>query len=133
MPAVPIQVDGVLYDLLNKTTQRVVLQGQASISGLEVGGGPIFPPEQPPAGGKPPIPVHPIWGPPGFNPPGAGMPPGIWGGPVVPPDAGPPGGGAPPPDGGDKPPPTDHGGWGFVAEWSRWGYFPGPTELAPKG
>ena len=130
MAAVPVQIDGVLYDLLNKTTQRVVLQGDASIAGLGVGGGPVFPPATTPPPG---VPVHPIWGPPGFNPPGAGMPPGIWGGPIVPPDTGPPDGGAPPENpGADKPPPPE-GGWGWMASASLWGYFPGPDAARPKG
>lgn len=85
MAAVPIQVDGVLWDHANKSARKVSLIGQAHIIGLTVGGGPIFPPdappEQPPSGG---VPIHPIWGPPGFNPPGEGMPPGIWGGPIIP-------------------------------------------------
>jgi len=52
MAEVPIQISGMLYDLLNKTTQRVVLMGNASIIGLSVGGGPIIPPDStPPPGG----------------------------------------------------------------------------------
>lgn len=66
MSAVEVTITGVLYDKLNRTTQQVVLIGEASLTGLGVGGGPIQPPGQP--GG----PVH-IWGPPD-------MPPGFWGG-----------------------------------------------------
>src|SRR5499427_1259276 len=52
---------------------------------------PIYIP--PVGGGTPPgVPIHPIWGPPGFNPPGAGMPPGIGGGPIIPPEQPPVGG-----------------------------------------
>lgn len=54
-------------------------------------------PIPPPSGGQPPQPIHPIWGPPGFNPPGPGMPPGIWGGPIIPPPVTPPGGPGGPP------------------------------------
>src|SRR5215475_11728380 len=75
MAAVEVTISGVLYDKTARTTQPVVLIGEASLTGLGVGGGPIIPPEQP---GQPPgTPVFPIWGPPGFNPPGPGYPPGI--------------------------------------------------------
>ena len=87
MAAVPVTLDGMLYDLLNKSSQRVVFIGDASLTGLSVGGGPMPPgpgiPVIPPVG-PPGQPIHPIWGPPGFNPPGPGMPPGIWGGPILP-------------------------------------------------
>src|SRR5262252_7841901 len=111
MAGVGVTIDGVLYDLLNKTTQRVILMGELSLTGLTIGGGPVYPaPTPPPSGG---VPIHPIWGPPGFNPPGPGMPPGIGGGPIIPPQPI-----DPPPDqtpgGGTitKPPPPD-GGWGY--------------------
>ena|SRR5215831_4721193 len=84
MASVPVTIDGVLYDKYGRTVQVVQLVGQATLTGLGVGGGPIIPdtpPAQPPGG----VPIHPIWGPPGFNPPGAGMPPGIGGGPIIPP------------------------------------------------
>lgn len=67
MAAVAVQIRGTLYDLTRRTSQQVLLQGEASLLGLEIGGGPIIPPgggEQPPLG---------IWGPPT-------MPPGYWGG-----------------------------------------------------
>jgi len=86
--AIPIQIDGVFFPHA-KGSQPVkgTMLGQASIYGLGIGGGPIFPP--PDGGGgtpdwPPPHPEHPIWGPPGFNPPGPGMPPGIGGGPIIP-------------------------------------------------
>lgn len=66
MAAVEVTITGTLYDKLNRTTQQVVLIGEASLTGVGVGGGPIIPPGQP--GGPP----H-IWGPPD-------MPPGFWGG-----------------------------------------------------
>lgn len=127
MSAVEVTITGVLYDKLSRTTRPVTLIGEAVLTGLGVGGGPVIPP-----GGEG------IWGPtdprPGHGLPG--QPPGIWGptdprpggGPIIPPE-GPPT--EPPPDGGDKPPPED-GGWGFVAEWSKWGYFPGSEEAQPK-
>jgi hypothetical protein len=97
MAAVPVEITGMLYDLLNKSSQRVVLLGNASIFGLSVGGGPIFPPDQPPPGGPPGHPEHPIWGPPGISlPPGPGFPPvaghplPIPPGPNVPPPGSPP-------------------------------------------
>ena len=69
MAAVEVTISGVLYDKVNRTTQPVVLIGEASLTGLGVGGGPIVPPAQPP-----------------------GKPPGIWGGPIDPyPDHGLPG------------------------------------------
>src|SRR4029077_1259295 len=127
MASIEVTITGILYDRLNRTAQNVVLIGEASYSGLGVGGGPM--PGQPPLG---------VWGPPQ-------MPPGFWGGgmgpgvkpqphpehPIVlPPDV-PPIPTDPPPDGADKPPP-ENGGGGFVAEWSQWGYFPGSTEAQPK-
>jgi hypothetical protein len=87
-------IDGVLWDKAHKSGKAVTLIGVASIVGLEVGGGPIMPPTQPPGGGQPPVhPEHPIWGPPGINlPPGPGFPP-VAGHPLPPV---PPGGGQPP-------------------------------------
>lgn len=91
MAAVLVQIRGTMYDLLGRTSQQVLLQGEASLLGLEIGGGPIIPPPQP---GQPPG----IWGPndprpqppianvPGLPPmgpnwPPGGQPPGIWPGP----------------------------------------------------
>lgn len=112
MAAVEVTISGVLYDKVNRTTQNVVLIGEATLTGLGVGGGPIIPP----GNGKPPG----IWGPtdPRPTPPIYIPQP-----PSIPTE--------PPPDGGDKPPP-ESGGWGYVAEWSQWGYFPGPDQAAPK-
>lgn len=104
MAAVEVTITGVLYDKLNRTTQQVVLIGEASLTGLGVGGGPM-PPGQ--GGGQPPI----IWGggnqpfptPPIHIPPPQVPPPSIW----------PPGPGIdfpahpivlPPPIGGEIPP-----------------------------
>jgi len=127
MAAVEVTISGMLYDRLNRTTQNVVLIGEASLTGLGVGGGPMPPGPGggPPVGGPPGQPIHPIWGPPGFNPPGPGMPPGIWGGPILPPPTEPPN---PPTEG--KPPPAD-GGWGWWPPYG-WGYFPGSGGATPK-
>jgi hypothetical protein len=112
MAAVPVTFDGMLYDLFNRTTQRVVFIGDVSLTGLSVGGGPLpggpGVPIVPPGPGG--MPIHPIWGPPGFNPPGPGMPPGIWGGPIIPDP--PPPFPNPPPEG-SKPPPASGWGWAY--------------------
>jgi hypothetical protein len=55
--AVEITISGVLYDKLNRTMQQVVLIGEASLTGLGVGGGPIIPPPTDP---NAPRPSHPI-------------------------------------------------------------------------
>lgn len=116
MSAVEVTISGVLYDRMNRTAQNVVLIGEATLSNVGVGGGPIIPPG---GGGSPPG----IWGPTDPRP---------GGGPIIPPEGGiPPKPDEPPPEGGDKPPPDD-GGWGFVAEWSKWGYFPGEDQAQPK-
>jgi len=123
MAAVPITIVGTLTGKATKegdvsATEQVVIQGIASLTGLEVGGGPMPggpPPQIWPSPGKP---THPIY-----------YPPGIWGGgnepfptpPIVipkPPEPFP----EPPPEG-VKPPPAD-GGWGYSPEHG-WGYFPG--------
>lgn len=119
MAAVELTITGVLYDKLNRTTQQVVLIGEASLTGLGVGGGPM-----PPGPGGP---VH-IWGggnvpmpsPPIANVPGA-------------PGYRPPEPGGPPPDAGIKPPPST-GGWGYVGlPGFGWAYYPGTHEAGPKG
>ena len=129
MAAVAVQIRGTLYDLLSRTSRQVLLQGEASLLGLEIGGGPM------PGGGSP---VDPSYGIPIERPehPIVQPPPGIWGPndprptpPIyLPPDITPP---DPPAGGADKPPP-DAGGWGYVAEWNAWGYFPGPGQAGPK-
>lgn len=99
MAAVGVTLSGVLYDLYNRTTQRVVFIGDASLSDVGVGGGPIIPPEikppLPPLGiwpnppeGQAPIPSHPIVlpGDPGWEGPGG----------IKPPDFTPPPPGSPP-------------------------------------
>ena len=116
MAAIEITISGVLYDKHARTTRPVVLIGEASLTGLGVGGGPIHP--EPPPG---------IWGP--TDPrPGYGLPdnPGIWGPndprptppihiPKPPID--------PPSNPGEPKPPPPDGGWGWHPEYG-WGYFP---------
>lgn len=152
MAEVAVTIRGQLYDLYNRTTQQVVLQGQASLTGLSIGGGPIYPegpPTQPPDSGA--HPEHPIYYPPTVMPP-IYYPPGTGPGAphpehpiVLPPDPGWPGGDAhpehpivlpppnlptDPPTSGTKPPPPGEAGWGYYD--GRWGYFPGPGEAGPK-
>lgn len=57
MAAIEVTITGMLYDKLARTTQNVVLIGEASLTGVGIGGGPIIPPPGP-----------------------SGRPPGIWGG-----------------------------------------------------
>ena len=120
MAAVPIQIDGVLWDQAQKKGAKVTLIGHASILGLTIGGGPIFPPDtSPPEPGPPGHPEHPIWGPPGSNfpgGPGSGYPP-VAGHPLPPMPPDPPSNPSEP-----KPPPPD-GGWGWHPDYG-WGYFP---------
>jgi hypothetical protein len=84
MAAVEVTISGVLYDKLMRTTRPVVLIGEASLTGLSVGGGPS--PGGPPLG---------FWG--GVAPPYPdqglpGQPPGIWPSPGHPDQGLPPGG-----------------------------------------
>lgn len=74
MAAIDITISGVLFDKIARTTQNVVLIGEASYTGLGIGGGPIIPPEseKPPA--QPGYPSFPIAGP-GPFPPKPGYPP----------------------------------------------------------
>lgn len=136
MAAVPIQISGVLYDLLARTTQRVVIMGDASIMGLTVGGGPILPPEEVPPQAPPGSPVHPIWGPPGIDfPDKPGYPP-VAGHPLPEPPEIPPPDQLPqpvPPNTVLKPPPSD-GGWGLYSDASSslyWAYTPA-GQAQPK-
>lgn len=71
MAAVEVTISGVLFDKTARTSQPVVLIGEATLTGLGVGGGPI-----PPSPGKPPG----IWGGPIDPYPDHGLPgaPGIW-------------------------------------------------------
>lgn len=74
MAAVEVTISGVLYDKTARTTRPVVLIGEATLTGLGIGGGPMPPGEEPPQiwgptdprpgyglpGGPPPRPAHPI-------------------------------------------------------------------------
>ena len=76
MAAVEVTISGVLFDKLNRTTQNVVLIGEATLTGVGVGGGPIIPPDKPPpekppgiwGGGNEPFPTPPIFFPPAVPP-----------------------------------------------------------------
>lgn len=122
MAAVEITIQGMLYDKVSRTyLQNVTIVGNASLTGLGVGGGPIVPPEG--GGSEPPLgiwgptdprPTHPITGLPGYGPP-IGQPPHpahpiVLPPEQVPPDMKPP---EPPPAGTTTPvpPPEGSGGW----------------------
>jgi hypothetical protein len=120
MAAVPVILSGVLYPK-NKKDPPVVgtFVGNAVIAGLEVGGGPIIPPDQLPEVPKPEPPLV-IWGGP-FDPPHPEHP-------IVLPD---------PPLPPIKPPVTPeppHEGWNFSQAKSGWYYLyvPGEGEASPK-
>ena len=103
MAAVEITISGMLYDKVNRTQQNVVLIGEATLTGLGVGGGPIIPPSggQPPGIWPGPHPEHPIVIP---EPPTDLPPPTIW----------PPGPGIEAPEHPIViPPPVDPGGAGI--------------------
>jgi|SRR5215472_3540204 len=137
MAAVPIQITGVLWDHADKSGKKVTLMGDASISGLVIGGGPIVPPDtSPPDPGEPPLgiwgptdprPTPPIHIPP--TPPTDGQP-GIPSHPIVLPPVPPdppiePPGGAPPPEGWF---------WHWVPEHHQWVlvYNPPAGTAEPK-
>ena len=107
MAAIPILIVGTMKDNDSSEEKQVTITGLASIQGLGVGGGPVYPP----------YPSHPIYNPGG--PPGS-SPPGFWGGgmgPGVKPQPPFPGGG-----GGDPP-----GIWGPPGPW------PTPPIAFPPG
>lgn len=62
MAATEVTISGVLYDKTQRTMRPVVLIGEASLTGLGVGGGPIYPPEG--GGSGDAHPEHPIFYPP---------------------------------------------------------------------
>jgi hypothetical protein len=147
MAEVPVTLNGVLYDLYGRTTQRVVFIGDASYTGLAPGGGPM--PGGPPlgfwGGVAPPYPDHGLPPPVGIWPsPGhpahpispGGPPPGIWPSPgvpthpiVIPPTEPPPVGEADK-DGFIKPPPAG-GGWAYHEDY-KWLYSPSVGSPGPK-
>jgi hypothetical protein len=121
MAAVEITISGVLYDKYNRTQQNVIIFGEASLTGLQVGGGPM-------PGGPPPWVSHPIppvvWP----NPPGGGgqpNPPWWPGHPEhpIPPTVWP----TPPGSGGQPQPPL--GTWGGDSPWP--GYATPPIYIPP--
>lgn len=117
MAVVPITIQCLVYPR-NKTVAPfpATIVGYASITGLEVGGGPIEPPEE-----KPPLPPLTIWPKPGDpDMPWPDPPPSVW-----------------PPD----PPPVDipapeppHEGWNWSAVKGQWYYLyvPGEGTAQPK-
>ena len=68
MAAVPVTISGVLYDKVGRTVQNVTLIGLASLTNVQIGGGPIIP--EAPTGDPPGI-----WEDPGgYNPNNPGQP-----------------------------------------------------------
>lgn len=116
MSAVPITFQGMMYPRDKSVAPYpFTALGVASITGLEVGGGPILPPDEvPPDEVKPPLV---IWG--GGNEPFPTPP--IFIPPELPPDQ--------PPD----PPQPPHEGWNWSASKSGWYYLyvPGPSDAQP--
>lgn len=95
MAAVELTIDGVIWDKQLKAGRPVVLIGEAFLTGVGIGGGPII--GEPPWEGvpKPPVVEHPIWPP-------------KWpsGGPIIPPEVPP-----------TEPPPPLESNW-------EWGWSP---------
>jgi hypothetical protein len=119
MPAVPVTINGVAFPKNKKDPPYpVTIVGYAWVTGLAVGGGPVYPPQLPPGTPEHPIvlpptgehPEHPIVLPPDQPP-------------IEPPDIP-----NPPTEG--KPPPPD-GGWGWSPDYG-WGWFPGTGSAGPK-
>jgi hypothetical protein len=106
MAAVEITISGVLYDKLNRTTQQVVLIGEATYTGIGVGGGPMPGGRPPHVSGGPIDPYPDIGGPAPQPPPGAHPEHPIYYPPNVPPSVTPP----TPPSPGD-PTTTIPGNW----------------------
>lgn len=109
MAAVELTFTGVLYDKQARTARPVAFIGEAFLTNVGVGGGPIIP-----GPGEPPV----IW-------PGPGPLPGPEHPIVIPP---PP---VDPPPGNAVKPPPDDGGWGYFPQYG-WGYFPKAGEAGPK-
>lgn len=124
MAAVGVTISGYLADKYGRWVRPVTLVGEASLTDVGIGGGPIIPP----GNGGPPSdahPAHPIVlpGDPSWGDPHPAHPI------VIPPDR-PPGFPLPPPDGGVKPPPPN-GGWGYHPDYG-WGFFPMGQSAGPK-
>jgi hypothetical protein len=105
MATLPVTIKGMLKDADSGNEEQVTLSGDLWITGLEVGGGPVSPPDQPPPPGTP---TFPIWGPPGMELPDVpGYPP-VAGHPLP----------EPPPQQPSKPPafiPVWHPDYGWIA------------------
>lgn len=122
MAAVPVTIQCMVYPR-NKTVAPypATIVGMASITGLEIGGGPIV---EPPPDITPEPPLV-IWGPPDGRPtlPISGWDPGsgTW------PDQ-------PPPDQPPTAPEKPHEGWNWSAAKSQWYYLyvPGKGAAQPK-
>jgi len=135
MAAVEVTLDGMAYDKLARTSRPVVFIGQAFLTGVGVGGGPMPGGGGPvdPGYGYPERPVDPGYGYP-IRPvdPGYGVP--VGGRPhpehpiVLPPD--PPPTGPADDNGFIKPPPSD-GGWAYHETYG-WGMYPKPGSAGPK-
>ena len=132
MAAVPVTISGVVFPKGKSADDKPIpctIVGYAWVTGLGVGGGPVFPATPPPGGGGE-HPAHPI-----VLPPPAGGPPLPAHPIVIPeppelPDLTPPPGTGDPPGSIAKPPPPE-GGWGWSPEYG-WGYFPGTGGPGPK-
>jgi hypothetical protein len=88
MGAVPVTINNATITNADGSSSQVqTIKGDLTITGLEVGGGPVYPPDQPPGPDKPPVPQFPIVLPPGTEPPPVpGYPPYVGGGPIIPPE-----------------------------------------------
>jgi len=80
MAAIPVIIKGTITEdgdpSASPVAKQVTINGVLGFAGLEIGGGPVIPPDQPPQPGIPGAPTFPIWGPPGITlPPGSGYPP----------------------------------------------------------
>lgn len=113
MAAVPVTFVCMVYPRDKSTPPYpATLQGYASITGLEIGGGPIIPPEGLPEVPKPEPPLT-IWGGP-FDPPHPEHPI------VLPPDL--------PPEQPPAKPEPPHEGWNWSTAKSGWYFLYVPRE-----
>jgi hypothetical protein len=143
MAAVPVTIVGIITTEAGSTNATMV--GMASLTGLGIGGGPIFPPDQPP--GRPEHPIAPV--PPGRpEHPIAPVPPGHPEHPIVMPPEGnvpshpiwlpePPDQPPiiePPPEGGAPVVPDGTYAWVMHQPSQQWHlvYNPGPGDAQPK-
>jgi hypothetical protein len=122
MAAIPVTIQGKSTGP-DGVSVPVTIEGDLTLTGLTIGGGPIIPDAKPPASGAPSFPIVLPPGTPPFNPsvPG-GYPPMIGGGPIMPE--------TPPPDA-TKPPmwiPVWLPGTGWIVIPG----FPAPTPSKKK-